>query len=394
MDEKALRAHFARFARVNLPPSTVDVARARKAGRRRLRFRRAGVPAASFGVVIAVGALFAGGVLPTGATSRPAAAAQAHKDHAGKPGHASGPIAPASFDPLAIYATFGWLPPGFSVVTPPTQQTATESFANVNGPNGQSIALTVFAAHLCSFTGPIWSPPKGTFQFTNHQHKRYLHSKRYPRGLLCNSGPPPLPSTTSPGAEHARQVPVLPAGHLAGGQPAYLMLDDYGHPTALAWQYARDGWAVAQYSGLRPAQLREVAARVRYRSNLRLPFPFKLTGIPASWKVTAAGSQVEGGKLTGYALYLGPSQDPGGITVLIEQPYANGCVNIGGKTQNVSFDGAAGVLRSAGREACFGNLHGMYAYVSSDQAGGALGLLRHVQVLGPDPANWTTQPLG
>jgi hypothetical protein len=382
MDEKALRAHFERFAQVNLPPSTVDVARARKAGRR-LRFRRAGVPAASFGVVIAVGALFAGGVLPTGATSRPAAAAHPHKDHARQPVHASGPVAPASFDPLAIYATFGWLPPGFSVVNPPNPQTATQSFANVNGPNGQSIALTVFAGHQCSFTGPFWSPPKGTFQFTDGgKHKRYLHSRLYPGGLLCNSGP-----GSNPG-------PIIPAGHLAGGHPAYLILDDYGHATALAWQYARDGWAVAQWSGLRPAQLSEVAAHVRYRSNLHLPFPFRLAGIPASWKVAGAGSQVEGGKLTGYALYMGPSQDPYGITVLIEPSWPNGCVNIGGTTQSVSFDGAAGVLRSAGREACFRSLHGMYVYVSSDQAGGALGLLHHVQVLGPDPANWTTQPLG
>jgi hypothetical protein len=383
MDEKAMRNHFERAAGANVPPSTVDVARAREAGRRRLRIRRAGVTAVSLGVFIAVGALFAGGVLPTGATSRPAVTGHGHKAHPRKPEHASGPMAPASFDPLAIYATFGWLPPGFSVVTPPTQQTATQSLADVNGPNGQSIALTVFAAHQCSLTGPFWSPPKGTFQFTDGgKHKRYLHSRLYPAGLLCNSGPQPLPG------------PIVPAGHLAGGHPAYLMLDDQGHPTALAWQYARDGWAVAQYSGLRPAQLREVAARVRYRSNLRLPFPFRLAGIPASWKVAAVGSQVEGGKLTGYALYLGPSQDPTGITILIEPPYPNGCVNIGGQTQSVSFDGAAGVTRTAGQEACFGDLHGMYVYVSSDQAGGALGLLRHVQVLGPDPANWTTQPLG
>jgi hypothetical protein len=383
MDEKAMRDHFERSVQRSVPPSTVDVGRARRAGRRRLRIRRAGVPAASFGVVIAVGALFAGGVLPVGATGRPAPAAHAHKAHARKPEHASGPMAPASFDPLAIYATFGWLPPGFSVVNPPNPQTATQSFADVNGPNGQSIALTVFAAHRCSFTGPFWSPPKGTFQFTDGgKHKRYPHSRLYPRGLLCNSGGIPLPG------------PILPAGHLPGGHPAYLMLDENGHPTALAWQYAQDGWAVAQWSGPRPAQLREVAARVRYRSNLRLPFPFRLVGIPASWKVAGAGSQVEGGKLTGYLLYLRPSQDPQGITVLIEPPYPNGCVNIGGKTQSVSFDGAAGVLRTAGQEACFGSLHGMYVYVSSDQVGGALGLLRHVQVLGPDPANWTTQPLG
>ncbi len=378
MDEKALRAHFERVARANVPASLVDVARARKAGRRRLRIRRAGVPAASFGVVIAVGALFAGGVLPTNATNRGAAAAHAHK-----PNHASGPMAPASFDPLAIYATFGWLPPGFSVVNPPTAQTTTQSFANVSGPNGQSIALTVFAAHQCSFTGPFWSPPKGTFQFTDGgKHKRYLRSRSYPRGLLCNSGGQSLPS------------PIIPAGQLAGGHPAYLMLDDNGHPTALAWQYAQDGWAVAQWSGPRPAHLREVAARVRYRSNLHLRFPFSVTGIPAGWMVAGTGSQLEGGKLRGYLLYMGPSQDPAGITVLIEPPYPNGCVNIGGKTRSVSFDGAAGVLRSAGQEACFGSLHGMYVYVSSDQVGGALGLLRHVHVLGPDPSDWTKKPLG
>lgn len=381
MDEKAMRAHFERAVQRSSPPSTVDVGRARRAGRRRLRTRRAAVPAVSLSVVVAVGALFAGGVLPTG-TSRGPAVPQAHKDHAREPEHVSGAVAPASFNPLAIYATFGWLPLGFSVVSPPTQETTTQSFADVSGPNGQSIALTVFAAHQCSFTGPFWSPPKGSFQFTDGgKHKRYLHSRLYPGGLLCNWGPQPLPG------------PILPAGQLSGGHPAYVMLDDSGHPTALAWQYARDGWAVAQWSGPRPAQIREVAARVRFRLNLRLRFPFRLTGIPTSWQVTSTGSQVEGGKLVGYVLYLGPSQDPG-ITVLVEPPYANGCVNIGGKTQNVTFDGASGVLRTAGQEACFGNLHGMYVYVSSDQAGGALGLLRHVQVLGPDPANWTTHPVG
>jgi hypothetical protein len=61
----------------------------------------------------------------------------------------------------------------------------------------------------------------------------------------------------------------------------------------------------------------------------------------------------------------------------------------------VTFDGSAGVTRNHGQEACFGNLHGMFVDVSSDQVGGALGLLRHhLQVLGPDPANWTTDPLG
>jgi hypothetical protein len=312
-------------------------------------------------------------------------------------------MAPATFDPLAIYATFGWLPRGFSVTNPATPQTAIQSVANVNGPNGQSVALTVHAAHQCSLTGPLWSPALGTFQFTDGgKHKRYLHSKRYARGLLCQQpGTQSFPS------------PVLPAGHLAGGHPAYLMLDETGHPTALAWQYAWDGWAVAQWSGPRPARITKIAADVRYRSNLRLPFPFRLTGIPASWKVGAVGNQVTQGRLTGYALYLGPGQDPAGMTVLVQPSYPNACVNIGGTTQSVSFDGAAGVLRNSTesvsttltgpdhtehlQDACFANLHGMFVYVNvtrPDGIGGALGLLRHVKVLGPDLANWTTQPLG
>ena len=140
----------------------------------------------------------------------------------------------------------------------------------------------------------------------------------------------------------------------------------------------------------------KVAAHVRFGSNRRLPFPYRLTGVPASWKVVSAGSQVEAGKLVGYDLYLRASQGPHGrISILAEPPsLAGACSAIGGTTHSVTFDGAQGVTRSHGREACFGNLHGLYVDVSSDQAGGAIGLLRHTRILGPDPANWTTRPLG
>jgi hypothetical protein len=281
-----------------------------------------------------------------------------------------------------------------------------ESSADLNGPHSQVISLTVYSAHQCSITAPFWSPPKGTFQFTDGgKHKRYLHSHQYLVGLLCQQ-----PGTTS------LPYPILPAGHLAGGHPAYLMLDDYGHPIALAWRYARDGWAVAQWSGPRPAQLTKIAADVRYRSNLRLRFPFRLAGIPASWKVAGAGSQVERGELRGYELVFGPSQDPHRISVLIAPTYLypTGCGNTGGKTQSVSFGGATGFLTTSRenvlaspsgpahtehlQSVCFASLHGMFVDVSvrlPDQLGGVMSLLRrHMQVLGPDPANWTTQPLG
>lgn len=379
MDEKALRAHFERAGSASVPPSTVDVALARKLGRRRLRLRRAGVPAVSLGIVVAVGALFATGVLPPSASGRPAT--HGHKLRLHKPGHARGPMAPASFDPLAIYGSFGWLPRGFSATNSDSPQETNAAFANVTGPHRESIALTVYAAHRCSTkSGPIWWPPKGSFRFVGTR-RRYLHSRRYQLGLVCGQ------------AQTFPTIPIVPAAQPVDGHRAYLMPGDLGQPNALAWEYAREGWAVVKWLGPKPAQIAKIADAVRFHANGRLLFPFRLTGVPSSWKVTGAGSQVEAGKLRGYLLYLEPPGDSHGITIVIEPPYTNGC-DIGGTTQPATFDGVSGVTRTAGQEACFPDLHGMYVYVRSSQAGGGLGLLHHVQVLGPDPANWTTRPLG
>ena len=151
-------------------------------------------------------------------------------------------MAPASFDPLAIYATFGWLPPGYAVANSAYPQSTTQSAASVTGPHGQSFALTVYAAHQCSVTGPVWWPPKGSFRFTsNGNHRHYLHSRHYAHGLLCGQQGQSLPG------------PIRPAGHPVGGHPAYLMLNNQGRPYSLAWPYARDGWATLQWSGAKPA---------------------------------------------------------------------------------------------------------------------------------------------
>jgi len=268
------------------------------------------------------------------------------------------------------------------VINPPSPQTTTESFAYA-GQNHTGISLTVYAAGQCSFSGRFWFPRKGTFQFTdNGKHKRYFHSRRYSHGLNC-------------GNVQSVPNPILPDGYLTGGRPVYLMLNYNGKPMALAWQYARDGWAVAQWSGPKPPQLKKVASQVRYRSNWRLRFPFRLVGIPAGWTVSGAGSQVDGGKLRGYLLYLQAGHDPQRVTILIEFPYlGSNCEGMGGPTQSATFDGATGYTRTFGQEACFGNLHGMFVFIHSNRLGKAIGLLHHIQVLGPDPANWTTHPLG
>ena len=170
---------------------------------------------------------------------------------------------------------------------------------------------------------------------------------------------------------------------------------------------------MAMWMGTRPAELMRVAAKVRYRSNLRLSFPFRLAGTPASWKLSAAGYQPTRGKLTGYALYMGPSQDPSGKSVVVQPSFPHACSFTAGRIQSVLFDGSRGVLDTTNvsgpagpggqaggehqQDVCFPSLHGMFVWVSvslPDRWGAAMGLLHHVQVLGPDPANWTTQPLG
>lgn len=388
---------------VQPPGDLADRVRAAAARRRHMAF------AALAAITLAVAVTAASGVLPIGATSRRATVTA----HAKSLEHAGGLLAPASFDPLAIWATFGWLPPGFSVVAPPDPEMTNQSSMDAMGPNGQAISLMVFAAHQCALTGPFWSPPKGGSQpgqpsapvsaGASQSQQTSLSPKRYPAGLRCNWGPAPwLPQ------------PVVRAGHLTGGEPAYWMIGGNGQPVGLAWQYATGGWAtIGMSTGARPAELRRVAANVRYRSNLRLPFPFRLVGTPASWKLGGAGVQETQGKLTGYALYMGPSQDPEGMSVLVEPSFPHACSFTAGQIQSVSFDGARGVLVTTNlsgpagpggqsgsehqQDVCFPSLHGMQVWVSvslPDRVGGAMGLLHHVQVLGPDPANWTTKPLG
>lgn len=358
MDETAVRAYFERAARAELPPSTVDVAGARRAGRRRLAIRRIRLPVMLLGVVAAAGLLFASGVLPVGATGHRAAARRSH--------HRSAFTAPASFDPLAIWATFGWLPPGYSVIAPPDGESTTISEMDAAGPHGRTVTLMVFAARQCELAGP---------------------AKRHAVSLRCEPGLPLLAGS------------FIPAGHLADGDPAYWITGINGQRLALAWQYARSGWAIAEWPGARPAELIRLAAHVRYRARLRFPFPFSLAGIPASWKLSGTGYQEMRGKVVGYALYMGPSRDPGGVRLIVQPAFQPACVFSAGQIKNVSFDGAQGVLVSTPSEdrqdVCFPSLHGMFVWGGlHDPLGGAMGLLRYVRVLGPDPVDWTTHPLG
>lgn len=401
MDETALRVYFERARSAEPPTSRVDVARARQAGRRRLTARRAAAPAMVLGAIAAVGALFATGILPAGATGHRAPETSTHHHHR------SGFAAPASFDPAAIWATFGWLPQGVSVVTPPDGMRSSMSEMEASGPNAQ-ITLTAFAAGQCQLTGPFWYSQTGHHRIKPPPGAGPLHiyntvRKHYSAGLRCNwGGTPWIPN------------PVVPSGHL-GGRPAYTMIGADGKPMAVAWQYATGGWAIADWGGgARPAGIMMVADNVRYGARLRIHFPVKLIGMPASWKLSGVGYLAERGRFVAQDLYVGPAQDPAGIDLHVEPAFSPAC-GLVGRQQPVSFEGARGVLvrtpsqknaildirtgrmmpSKAQQDVCFPSLHGMFVSMDvHDDLGNAMSLLRHLRILGPDPANWTTNPLG
>jgi hypothetical protein len=120
MDENSISGLLHRVADNYEPlPLFVDVAAARKAGRRRQWAARA---SASAGAAAAVAIVAAGAVLipshfhaaATSAASGPAAAAKPSVKKAA----ASPQVAPKSFNPRIMPATFGWLPAGFSTQAP------------------------------------------------------------------------------------------------------------------------------------------------------------------------------------------------------------------------------------------------------------------------------------
>ena len=114
MTEPQIRALFAEEADGELAPSQVDQI-ARRRGRARLRWRRAGMAGTSALAAGAVAALVVGvvGAVPARPGSHPSAA---------------GPAAPRQFNPLITNVSFGFLPAGESIQQGGVEPT--EAFVN------------------------------------------------------------------------------------------------------------------------------------------------------------------------------------------------------------------------------------------------------------------------
>jgi hypothetical protein len=379
------------------PPARFSVPAARRQARSRIRIRRAGTIGAPVLAACAVLAVALSATVFSG----------------GSPG-IIGPGAPAAapkhFDPLHPYASFGWLPPG-TQDRPDGLFTSTIESIALRSPAGQVIWLVLNAAGQCRVT------------------RSALDCSKY------GVGAPVGRVVGEIAGRPARWVPPRP--HPLG----------YYEPGILTWQYARGGWAILQAPSV-PVAL-AVAAGIRYggppASVIR--FSFQLTGVPAGWQLSWVSTQwmryPEG---TGsYYEYAGTYDIASGPTLVANLNVLSGTnpatpVPVGWPTvmlgpyppqlAPVVAIGTPYVLggpfrgrgNCASADASTTTIHGQPVFIWRQKTpwpgssacvdgpadgdavtfwvyGGAvispLDLLTsHIRLLGPDPADWATVPIG
>jgi len=430
MDETAVRTLLRAIADTPEPPALVSLDRARRRGLRRLWIRRAAAPAL---VMVAV----------AGIVTVPRALSPDHPERSvTSPRHqtVSAPVsAPARFNPLVPYATFGWLPPGFS------ESAATSIDLDLGFSSGTDYvsleAADLPAGHLLY----LQVNARGSCPFTIGDALRDIRDLRALQVSCADDGF--AATSTAP---------------RVSGRPAVWI--DYGD--GIAWEYApgasasltasitpaadephsrrhaaEDGWVLMprtsadRANGVGPpaqiqaaiasgklippsaatmALLVKVASHVRYGQTTPLSFPFRLPSpLPAGWRLTQATFTVSGGRMTGDGITAGPAADPAALSI---GSGSGSCSFIDGQSSYVTRLGVQWVYRVLNepekhwQNLCTtGTVNGVTGIdVSLDmntpgsnaplpgsaELGGTLGVLARTRFLGASPALWTTAPLG
>jgi hypothetical protein len=194
----------------------------------------------------------------------------------------------------------------------------------------------------------------------------------------------------------------------------------HGHPAFwaggyLLWQYARGGWAILTGPGKK--DLARVASGVRHGA-ARTPgrFATQLTGVPASWRASTVGYVPDGGVLRGEAYQ-------------VDQQGANDLIGSGRFSRNhpdvlnAPTAGRGCAYRDAGKSRVINGHHVVvtlirarnnsqgvsYRQLCADADGlrviinvaglhpalGVVSIFAHqLRILGTNPANWATRPIG
>jgi hypothetical protein len=247
MDETQARAWLTSAATTDAPPSTVDVALARRTGRRRLRWRRTGRAGAP-----ALAAIAVVGIIATTTTAPPATTGPRHRVTA------SALTPPKRFNPLIPAVAWGWLPDGGR---PNAAQLSAYYAYLVGGRGGNSWSLSAFTQGRCDQTASSLL-----------RLLRLLRQHRHPQ-LNCDQG-----------QGGGIDIPISAVGPRVGQHRSFW---SSGHGY-LAWPYANGSWALL--SGPHTTTDRRaarVAASVRFDAATRplIRFPVQFTGLSRTRRV-------------------------------------------------------------------------------------------------------------
>jgi hypothetical protein len=412
MDDNSVIALLESITDPPQPASRVDIAAARRRGRRRQRLWRVGAPAlAAVAVAAAVTVprlALSGDTERTAAAAIPTASAPPPVRYPAMP-----KAAPAAFNVLVPYAAFGWLPAGYSEA--PDQSglvgeltsAPTELNLDAGSADGGRVELSVYAKGAC--LPPAKDPSKQ---------------------------PVSAPGNSSQQPCLAGATGVAPD---VNGRPALWI--EAGR--AIAWEYAPDAWAslgavpgghptaadrarlrgdVAGKRTLLPVTAAErklvlrVASAVKYQQKTPVLFSYKLTSpLPAGWQLQSVTFEDIGGRLLADGLNAGPAVDTSALGLSANtQFYA--CNYVDGQSSYVTEDGVNWeyrvlddhIAKNVEMLCSTTKVDGLQIEVYLDMApeeagapplpgstaiGGAFGVYQKMRLLGPDPANWTTTPL-
>jgi hypothetical protein len=379
MIESQVRALFAETADGEPVLSRVDAPLAHRRGRARLRWRRACVAGTSVLAAAAVVALAVG--------------AGPVRPGAGPP--AAGPAAPRQFNPLVPYLSFGWLPAGNKLVAGGTRPKVAYLTAGRTPDARSTWDLVVYAAGQCHLTGPAGE-------------------------LKCST--PDLEGLT---ARITGRAPAV-RGHRAFWAGPYLV-----------WQYARGGWAGLSlpfpYDSpkLSNAAKREAAKRdaVKIADHVRygaatppLVFSVQLTRLPSQWRVSSVYYLPDAGVLRASRFALGTGNPDlgadGGLEYQTNLPYlmidpasrkgycyrAPNRKNSSERSTSETINGHRVVVTHQvlgtlpRQDLCAAHADGLALYISQFGAHPPINLASlfrdHLRLLGTNPANWTSKPIG
>jgi hypothetical protein len=446
MDESAVRELLDLAARDDdAPPCQVSVGLARRRGRHRIRLLRVYLPGAA-----PVAAAVAVAVVLTLSASLGGSSAGGSDRVRSKPAAQAPVVAPRSFNPLVPYASFGWLPTGFSATAAAgasDESTAASLTLQALAPatDGRMVEVTVDAAGACRT------------ELTTMKSRTASTAATPVHALSCTDR-----SSEGPGNRLAELASAAPD---VNGQPAYWTPEG-----ALEWQYAPGAWAevmpminpsycvsagagctganvagwmnvsaLRAYVRGRPGTaadtraqvqprvqsaasktlLLEIAAGLQYGDTTPLVFGFELAGLPASWQVAADYYFApQAGRLAASGLSAGPAVDPTALGISISPAVAptsdSACKVVTGQTSPVTVDGAPALFRYLNepdkqwQSLCANDIDGVSLYVALDlnkpgsntplpggaEVSSALTLFQSVRLLGPNVAAWVTDPLG